>query len=303
MLPWLTHYVGQPTHQIVGLMAGTSVDGIDAALVEVAGTGSTLSAQLRHFVTVPFPTEIRKRILNLCEGGDVIEVTRLNIVLGELFAGAVLHLLSECGLPLETVDLIGSHGQTICHLPAENATLQIGEPSVIAERTGITTVAEFRYRDMAAGGQGAPLVPHMDYFLLRHPTKNRIVHNIGGIANLTFLRAAGTLDDVVAFDSGPGNMVIDECARAFTNGAQQFDEDGRLAAQGRAHRDPVDPAAYDERCGVDVPLRAGRARGDHVPGGGWVERRDRRAIGRVQGAAASHGREATGRGCPAQRLG
>jgi anhydro-N-acetylmuramic acid kinase len=233
MLRWLTHYVGQPSHRVVGLMSGTSVDGIDAALVEITGSGSTLRAQLQHFVTVPFPDEIRQRILNLCEGGSVTEVTKLNVVLGASFADAVLHLLGECGLQPTAIDLIGSHGQTVCHLPDERATLQIGEPCVIAERTGVTTVAEFRYRDMAAGGQGAPLVPYVDYLLLRRPTKNRIIHNIGGIANLTLLRAGATLDDVLAFDSGPGNMIIDECVRVLTHGTQEFDEGGRLAAQGK----------------------------------------------------------------------
>ncbi|HVF10717.1 MAG TPA: anhydro-N-acetylmuramic acid kinase, partial [Abditibacteriaceae bacterium] len=277
MLAWLTRYVRQPTHRIVGLMAGTSVDGIDAALVEIAGSGSALSARLEHFVTVPFPHEMRQRILNLCESGDVAEVTRLNFVLGELFAAAVFRLLQECAWPAAEVDLIGSHGQTVCHLPGERATLQIGEPCVIAERTGITTVGEFRYRDLAAGGEGAPLVPYFDYYLLRHATKNRIVHNVGGIANLTFLPAGATLDDVTAFDSGPGNMVIDECVRILTGGAQEFDEDGRLAAQGEVdetwladllkhpffHRQPPRSAGREEfgRAYAGRFMRAGKQRG------------------------------------------
>jgi anhydro-N-acetylmuramic acid kinase len=218
-------------------MSGTSVDGIDAALVEIEGSGETLQARLRHFVTVPFPEDVRQRVLRLCQGGSVEEVTTLNFMLGELFAEAALTVAADCRLPTANIDLIGSHGQTVCHLPQQRATLQIGEPSVMAERTGITTVAEFRYRDVAAGGEGAPLVPYVDYLLFRHPDKNRIVQNIGGIANLTFLPADGTLDDVLAFDTGPGNMVIDECVRLLTNGERQFDADGQMAAQGQADED------------------------------------------------------------------
>jgi anhydro-N-acetylmuramic acid kinase len=232
MLAWLTHYTQKPTHTVVGLMSGTSVDGIDAAVVDIEGTGETLRARLRHFITVPFPEEVRQRVLRLCQGGEVTEVCVLNVVLGELFAQAALQVAADGGLTTNDIDLIGSHGQTVCHLPQQHATLQIGEPSVIAERTGIPTVAEFRYRDMAAGGEGAPLVPYVDYLLFRHPHKNRIVQNIGGIANLTFLPAGGMLDDILAFDTGPGNLVIDECVRILTGGEKQFDEDGRLAAQG-----------------------------------------------------------------------
>ncbi|MCS6861819.1 MAG: anhydro-N-acetylmuramic acid kinase [Abditibacteriales bacterium] len=232
MLYWLTRYAQKQTHTVLGLMSGTSVDGMDAAVVEVEGAGETLRARLRYFLTVPFPEDVRQRVLRLCQGGDVREVCTLNFVLGELFADAALRAVADSGLRTNDVDLIGSHGQTVCHLPQQRATLQIGEPAVIAERTGITTVAEFRYRDIAAGGEGAPLVPYVDYLLFRHPEKNRIVQNIGGIANLTFLPAGGTLDDVRAFDTGPGNMVIDECVRLLTDGEKQFDEDGRRAAQG-----------------------------------------------------------------------
>lgn len=280
MLSWLIHYPRKQSHTVLGLMSGTSVDGIDAALVEIEGTGETLRARLRHCLTVPFPEDVRQRVLRLCRGGGVMEVCTLNFVLGELFADAALRVVADSGLTTNDIDLIGSHGQTVCHLPQQHATLQIGEPSVIAERTGIPTVAEFRYRDMAAGGEGAPLVPYVDYLLFRHPDITRIVQNIGGIANLTFLPAGGTLDDVLAFDTGPGNMVIDECVRLLTNGEKQFDEDGRMAAQGTVddewlnqlmqhpffHRPPPKSAGREEfgRHFAEELVQQGQRRGLHA---------------------------------------
>lgn len=237
MLPWLQNYVGKETHRVIGLMSGTSLDGIDAALCEVAGSGDTLRAGLRGFITVPFAPDVRERIQSACQNGGVEDAARLNVELGELFAGAVLQLMAAYDLSRADVDLIGSHGQTICHLPGERATLQIGEPCIIAERSGITTVADFRPRDMAAGGEGAPLVPYVDWCLLRRADRHRVVQNIGGIGNCTLLPAGCALDDVVAWDTGPGNMVMDECVRLMTNGERAFDEDGEMAARG-----PVDEA-------------------------------------------------------------
>jgi anhydro-N-acetylmuramic acid kinase len=173
----------------------------------------------------------------------------MNFLLGELFADAVIRLSRESGIPLKSIDLIGSHGQTIHHIPAGmsagiagplrrfggstvRSTLQIGEPSVIAERTGITTVADFRPRDVAAGGQGAPLVPLADHFLFSHPRKSRAIQNIGGIANVTHLPRGGRLGDVLAFDTGPGNMIIDRAASCVTGGRRTFDRAGAMAARG-----------------------------------------------------------------------
>jgi anhydro-N-acetylmuramic acid kinase len=188
----------------------------------------------------------------------VAEVARLNFVLGELFADAALRVLESCNLQPHEVDLIGSHGQTICHLPGEGITLQIGEPSVIAERTGITTVADFRPRDMAAGGQGAPLVPLFDYLVLRHGERNRIVQNIGGIANLTWLPADGRVTDVRAWDTGPGNMVIDECMHLLTGGKQNYDENGELAAQGRVDEQWLQALMQHSYFEREPPKTAGR---------------------------------------------
>jgi anhydro-N-acetylmuramic acid kinase len=226
-------YTHKEIHTVVGLMSGTSLDGIDAACVEITGSGESIEVQLRGFICVPFEELVREHILRLCADGPVVEVARLNFLLGELFADAALRVLESCNVQPRDVDLIGSHGQTVCHLPAEGVTLQIGEPSIIAERTGITTVADFRPRDMATGGQGAPLVPLFDYLVLRHHEHNRIVQNIGGIANLTWLPAGGLITNVQAWDTGPGNMIIDECMRLLTGGEKNFDKNGQLAKQGR----------------------------------------------------------------------
>ncbi|HEX8833200.1 MAG TPA: anhydro-N-acetylmuramic acid kinase, partial [Abditibacteriaceae bacterium] len=217
----------------IGLMSGTSLDGIDAVLVRIEGSGPTLRAELQAFLCVPLAVPVREQILRIHESASVAEIARLNVELGELFADAVLQLLQHANADANDIAVIGSHGQTICHLPHEHATLQIGEAAIIAERTGITTVSDFRPRDLAAGGQGAPLVPYVDWCLLRHTAHHRIVQNIGGIANCTALGAGGSLEDVRAWDSGPGNMMIDECVSVFTNGAQRFDRDGAIAATGK----------------------------------------------------------------------
>jgi anhydro-N-acetylmuramic acid kinase len=225
--------------RIAGLMSGTSIDGIDVAIIDIRGTNVRLTA----FDTFPYRPALRTEILALChpDSARVDRICRLNHVLGEVFAEAVIGLCRRRHIRLSSIDLIGSHGQTIWHQPQPGrcggrmvrSTLQIGEPSVIAQRTGITTVADFRPRDMAAGGQGAPLVPYSDYVLFRGPRTCRTVQNIGGIANVTFLPPACTCDDIMAFDTGPGNMVIDGVMRLVTNGRHHYDRGGALAAKGR----------------------------------------------------------------------
>ena len=216
-------------------MSGTSADGIDAVLAEIKGSGRRLRARVLAHVHRPFSPATRQRILHLCLHGTVAEICELNFVLGEHFARAALAVIRQAKRKLENIAAIGSHGQTIHHLPNARtpSTLQIGEPAVIAERTGITTVADFRVRDMAAGGQGAPLVPYADWALFTDPTRPRIVQNIGGIGNLTFLPPQAELDEVIAFDTGPGNMVMDALVTALSRGRQTFDREGRWAARGR----------------------------------------------------------------------
>ena len=226
----------------IGLMSGTSADGVDAALVEI-GAGPPLVLKHLHSSLSPYPTGLRQRILQLATppGGSASDVCRLNAYLGELFAQAALDLCRRARVPPESVDLIGSHGQTIRHLPIPRkegdlevaSTLQIGEPAVIAERTGITTVANFRTRDVAAGGQGAPLTPLPHYVIFRDAKKGRVVVNLGGIANITAIPAGGAPAQVVAFDTGPGNVLLDLAAFRVTSGQTDYDANGELAAAGR----------------------------------------------------------------------
>lgn len=224
----------KPVRRVVGLMSGTSVDGIDAALVEIEGAGPGAGVDLIQFRTYPFAPEIRERIHAAFGPGSTKDLCELNFLLGEAFAQAVLKIIAEAGLAPADVDLVGSHGQTVFHIPKAspgvNSTLQIGEASVIAERTGIPVVCDFRTRDIAAGGDGAPLVPYADFVLFNEPDRCRALQNIGGIANVTIL--PGTRDEVFAFDTGPGNMVIDHVARAAAADETAFDEDGKLSALG-----------------------------------------------------------------------
>lgn len=220
---------------MVGLMSGTSADGIDAVVAELSGGGRRLRARVRAHVHQPFRPALQRRILAACQQGTVAELCELNFLLGEHFARAALRAVRRAQLRPADIVAIGSHGQTVHHLPNARtpSTLQIGEAAVIAERTGIATIADFRVRDMAAGGQGAPLVPYADWALFTDERRPRIVQNLGGIGNLTFLPPRARLGDVMAFDTGPGNMVMDGLMTELTRGRQTFDRDGRWAARGQ----------------------------------------------------------------------
>ena len=237
---------------IIGLMSGTSVDGIDAAIVEITGHGLEIEVDLLAFETFPFPLGVPQRILTLCQPdtGRVDDICEMNFYIGHLFAEAVKYILQKSGMHANDIALIGSHGQTIHHLPKDAgtdsdvahypSTLQIGEPSVIAHETGIPTIADFRVADMAAGGQGAPLVSYPDYLLFRNSVKTVGLLNIGGIANLTVLPANGTFDTVSAADTGPGNMCIDAVITEITQGAERYDKAGKRAAQGTPDQRLID---------------------------------------------------------------
>lgn len=226
----------------IGLISGTSADGIDAAVVEISGKVRTASVRLLAFATYPYPNDVRAQLFQLFEQQDqpVARLSSLNMLIGELFAEAALAVCAKADVERSRVHVIGSHGQTVWHEPAPDtffpgsvvSTVQIGEPAVIAERTGVPVVADFRVGDIAAGGQGAPLVPYFDWVVLRHLERFRAIQNIGGIGNVTALPAGATLRDVRAFDTGPGNIVIDGVVGLLTGGALACDLDGKLAAQG-----------------------------------------------------------------------
>jgi anhydro-N-acetylmuramic acid kinase len=228
--------------RVVGLMSGTSADGVDAALVDITGRGRTLKARTLAAHTLAYPRSLQQRILSTSVSGTVAEVCHLNALLGEWFANAALYVIRQGKLQPSDVALIGSHGQTVHHLPhgihapgvgAIRSTLQIAEPAVIAERTGITTVANFRPRDIAAGGQGAPLAPAAHALLLKHTRRARLVVNLGGISNVTYVPKGGQLSGVQAFDTGPANMVLDSLMARMTDGRLLMDRDGKLAMKGQ----------------------------------------------------------------------
>lgn len=242
-------------------MSGTSLDGVDAALIEVVGGIPYHSLHMMDFFTRPYTNDERSRIANLLRPDVPLpELMTANVWLGELFADAALQVISQAGLSPKQIDAVASHGQTIWHIPPKagqnGATLQIGEPSVIAERTGILTVADFRPRDMAAGGQGAPLVPFADYLLFHAGDRSIAVQNIGGIGNVTWLKPGGTINDIIAFDTGPGNMVIDALVQHYGHGL--FDRDGAMAAAGNVSQQLLDALLQDPYFSTPPPKSTGR---------------------------------------------
>jgi anhydro-N-acetylmuramic acid kinase len=231
---------------IVGLMSGTSLDGIDAALVEVEGADeSDVSARLVRALTLPYDEARREAIHAAIVAGTAEALCGLHAELGEWLAEAAIRVCDEAGVGLDSVDAIGSHGQTVWHRPPSpehrGATFQLGDPATIAERTGRPVVADFRSRDVAAGGHGAPLVPWVDRLLFADPAGPRALQNIGGIGNVTRVPAKGAAEPVFAFDTGPGNALIDAAVELATGGRHTYDRDGALAARGE-----VDPALLAE---------------------------------------------------------
>ena len=230
----------KPSRLVVGLMSGTSADGIDAVLTRITGSGLSTKVEQLGFYFLPFDAATRRAILEICggENGGTKEVCLLSTHLGRLYAQAVRGLLKQTGV--EKIDLIGNHGQTVYHIPEEmpylgttiRGTLQIGDPSYLAEEFGCPVVSDFRIRDMAAGGLGAPLVPYTEFLLYRSETEDVALQNIGGIGNITLLSAGCALNEVTAFDTGPGNMVMDALVMKLTDGKLGYDDGGRLAASG-----------------------------------------------------------------------
>ncbi len=234
--------------RVLGMMSGTSADGIDVALVRISGAPPSLSIKFEGHHHVRFPARCVRRYLRLANGGatSTAEISQLNFLLGEEFAAAAVAACKRWRVPLRRIGLIGSHGQTIFHQGKATrflggrrvaSTLQIGEPSIIAARTGVTTIADFRPADMAAGGQGAPLVPFVDYLLYRDAKLGRVALNIGGIANVTVIPRAARPEDVFAFDTGPGNMIIDALVERVSTGRRMaYDREARIALRGQVIR-------------------------------------------------------------------
>ena len=253
---------------VLGMMSGTSADGIDVALARISGAPPKLNAELLGHTSKKFPPALRREILRIAEQQSISagELSQLNFRLGELFADAALCACRKFRVPPSRVALIGSHGQTIFHqgrpIPyfasPTSSTLQIGEPSVIAARTGITSVGDFRPADIALGGQGAPLVPYADYLLYRHEKFGRVSLNLGGIANITVLPRAAKPQQVFAFDTGPANMLIDALVTHFTRGRHRFDENARLALQGRSIPALLNELLRDPYLKLPPPKSTGR---------------------------------------------
>ena len=248
----------------LGIMSGTSLDGVDAALVEVdVAAGGVLGARLEAFLSIPYDEE-QRLLLKQSLAGGAEGLCRLNVSLGEWFAAAAARLLEGAGVKAADVAAVGSHGQTVWHDPPApgriGATLQLGEPAVIAERLGVPVVSDFRARDVAAGGQGAPLVPLVDQLLFTVPDSTRAMQNIGGIANVTLLPPAGSSEPVIAFDTGPGVAVVDAVVEIVSEGAETFDQEGRRAMQGRVSEELITALLDDPYFTEPPPKSTGRER-------------------------------------------
>ena len=244
-----------PVLRVVGLMSGTSCDGVDAVVVEVE-RAERLRVRTLATWSRPYTEAERQALLRVSSPQATVEaVCRQNFEIGERLAEAVLEVLSRAGLTPQEAHLVASHGHTAWHVPG-HSTLQLGEAAVVAERTGLAVVSNLRARDVAAGGQGAPLVPYLDWLLFSHPERSRAVQNLGGIGNVTWIPAGGDPEQVVAFDTGPGNMVIDGLVALLTG--KRYDEGGRVAATGKLHPGLLRELLQDPYFARQPPKSTGR---------------------------------------------
>ncbi len=256
--------VGKDRLTAVGLMSGTSMDGVDAALVSMTASPEAPQVELRQFISAPYPDILREALADVAAGATITaeDFARMSTGVAVAFVGAFFDVCRRGGGDPRTIDFIGSHGQTVAHIPPGSGspvagTLQIGSPAMIAALTGITTVGEFRSGDVAIGGQGAPLAPYCDFMLRRSDSANRVILNIGGISNMTYLPARGAREDVIAFDAGPGNMAVDVLYRAMFPGHGDYDEDGVRATAGTASRAVVDSLMRHPYFAASPPKSAG----------------------------------------------
>ncbi|MCY4062877.1 MAG: anhydro-N-acetylmuramic acid kinase [Chloroflexi bacterium] len=250
---------------VIGLMSGTSADGVDVAICDIRGRPGDMRVELLSGATFAYEREMRERILANCDpkSSRVHQIADLHVDLATVFADCTVAALDQAGISAGQVDLIGSHGQTLWHnvLPSGqvNVSLQIVEAAVLAERTGITTISNFRARDIAAGGQGAPLTSYVDWLLLRHPQHWRAVQNIGGMGNVTFLPPLNDdSSDPVAFDTGPGNALLDIAVTQVSRGALTYDRGGHYARQGRVNEEWLDELLRHPYYERDYPKTTGR---------------------------------------------
>ncbi len=253
---------------VIGLMSGTSVDGIDAALVRIKGKGEDTKVKLMAFENLPYTAEVRNKIFLLFDekSSSNKSICHMNFLLGELFAKAALQVADKAGINIKEVDIIGSHGQTIYHQPKTiedngysiKSTLQIGEGDIIAERTGVITVCDFRARDMAADGLGAPLVPYTEYLLYKDKQQNIGLQNIGGIGNITVIPKNSMKEEVYAFDTGPGNMLIDSVISYLTDNKCSYDDQGQMAAKGSVNKEVLSRLLEDPYFKLQPPKTTGR---------------------------------------------
>ena len=259
--------VNKTKRVVIGILSGTSVDGVDVVLLKISGKNFATRIKVIDFKTYPVSSELKKFIIECSSGksGNPENICRLNFMAGNLFADSVIKIIKKNKLLTKDIDLIGSHGQTIFHYPfnhklyklSSKSTLQIGDISVIANKTGITTVGDFRTGDVAVNGDGAPLVPYLDQILFTDKRNKRILINIGGITNLTVLGKYGDNKKVIAFDCGPGNMMIDYLANKYYN--KKFDKNGQIASKGNVIDEMLKKIiSEDEFCRKAPPKSTGR---------------------------------------------
>lgn len=247
----------------MGLMSGTSLDGVDAVLVRIEGaTEENFSWNLEAFSTTPYDSASREMLLDALERGTPELLCQLNVVIGEWLAAAVLDLCRSVGIDSSNITAIGSHGQTVWHAPPSGlhpgATLQLGDAATLAERTNTPVVSDFRSRDIAAGGQGAPLVARPDRLLFSSTKLSRAFQNLGGMANVTWLPPLNSTEPVLAFDTGPGVVLIDEAVRLATAGRWKFDIDGALARKGNPDESLLQGLMEDDFFEKEPPKSTGR---------------------------------------------
>lgn len=258
-------YTARAEHLLVGLMTGTSADAVDAALVRFRGLGLEARHEVVAYRETPLEPALRREVLEVAAAAEIApeRLMRLDAALGERFAAAVLELLAAAGVDRDRVDAVASHGQTVRHVPRHRGdgqalTLQLGSAALLAEHTGLTVVSDFRTRDTAAGGEGAPLVPLADWWLFRSPRESRLLLNLGGMANVTWLPREGGLPDVLAFDTGPGNAVLDALMSLRSDGQVTHDAEGALAAHGRANEALLAELLGDPFFSLPPPRSTGR---------------------------------------------